>query len=111
MIWALTEIERSFKETPDDKIIVISSFTSALELFDRYLATKGIRTTRYQGDMKISEREDSIRVLKKSKKCKVMLRALRLRSIDTPHAEAVSSTQSRSSAAELACEPLSRCSL
>ncbi|GJN91484.1 hypothetical protein Rhopal_004507-T1 [Rhodotorula paludigena] len=74
MIWALTEIERSFKETPDDKIIVISSFTSALELFDRYLATKGIRTTRYQGDMKITEREDSIRVLKKSKKCKVMLR-------------------------------------
>lgn len=41
---------------------------------DQFLQRKCIRTCRYQGDRNISEREQAIRVLKKSKKCRVMLR-------------------------------------
>lgn len=44
-------------------------------MMDIYLESKGHRTVRYQGDMSITEREESIRILKKSKKCRIMLRA------------------------------------
>ena len=57
-----------------DKVIIISSFTSALDLMNEFLLRKGVKSCRYQGDMNISEREEAIRRLKKSNKCKVMLR-------------------------------------
>ncbi|GAA6022649.1 hypothetical protein JCM8202_005034 [Rhodotorula sphaerocarpa] len=77
ILWAFNELDRMFKENPTDKVIIISSFTSALELMDQFLQRKGIRTCRYQGDRNISEREQAIRVLKKSKKCRVMLLSLK----------------------------------
>lgn len=41
---------------------------------DEFLQRKNIRTCRYQGDMGISDREQTLKILKKSKKCRVMLR-------------------------------------
>lgn len=58
-----------------DKVIIISSFTSALDMMHEFLSNKGVKSCRYQGDMNIAEREAAIRRLKKSVKCRVMLRA------------------------------------
>ncbi|GAA5878832.1 hypothetical protein JCM1840_000729 [Sporobolomyces johnsonii] len=77
MIWTLTELERIFKEHPDDKVLIISSFTTALEMFADLLDSKGIRNCRYQGDMSNKDREEALRILRKSKKCKVMLLSLK----------------------------------
>lgn len=74
MMWVLEELEKLNKENPDDKVIIISSFTSMLDLLENYLNENEIRTCRYQGDMNANERQKSLKVLKKSKKCKVMLR-------------------------------------
>ena len=43
---------------------------------NEFLLRKGVKSCRYQGDMNIGEREEAIRRLKKSNKCKVMLRTL-----------------------------------
>ncbi|CEQ38733.1 SPOSA6832_00205 [Sporobolomyces salmonicolor] len=73
MIWMFAELERIFKEHPDDKVLIISSFTTALGMVADLLDSKGIRHCRYQGDMSNSDREQALRILRKSKKCKVML--------------------------------------
>lgn len=73
MKWALAEVQRLYAEFPDDKIIIISSFTTALDLMADMLYEADIKVTRYQGDMSRKERDDSVKVLKKSKKCKIML--------------------------------------
>ncbi|GAA6046597.1 hypothetical protein JCM3770_006230 [Rhodotorula araucariae] len=70
MAWVMNEIERMFREDPDDKIIVISSFVTALEMMDNYLKSKGVRTLRYQGNMTIGERDETLRIFRKSKKRK-----------------------------------------
>ncbi|GAA6004431.1 hypothetical protein JCM10207_000724 [Rhodosporidiobolus poonsookiae] len=77
MKWALDKINEIHTQAPDDKIIVISSFTTALDIFEDYLATNGHRSCRYQGDMNRDERERAIRTLKKSNKCKIMLLSLK----------------------------------
>ncbi|KAI5477304.1 hypothetical protein MNV49_006525 [Pseudohyphozyma bogoriensis] len=77
MRWLLEEIQRLESEAPDDKILVISSFVSALDIVEDYLQSNGIRVTRYQGDMNASERSESVRILTKSKKCKIMLMSLK----------------------------------
>ncbi|GAA5866871.1 hypothetical protein JCM3774_004583 [Rhodotorula dairenensis] len=77
LLWAYNELERMFRENPDDKVIIISSFTSALDMMYEFLLSKGIKSCRYQGDMNITEREASIRRLKKSVKCRVMLLSLK----------------------------------
>jgi SNF2 family DNA or RNA helicase len=46
---------------PDDKFIIISSFTSALDLVDDFLRSQNIPATRYQGDMSRTQRDDSVR--------------------------------------------------
>lgn len=46
---------------PDDKILVISSFTSALDICDHHLQSLGIRTTRFQGNMNRKKRDKSLR--------------------------------------------------
>lgn len=73
MKWALAEVQRLDAEFPDDKIIIISSFTTALDLMADMLFEADFKVTRYQGDMTRKERDDSVKVLKKSKKCKIML--------------------------------------
>ncbi|ORY40897.1 SNF2 family N-terminal domain-domain-containing protein [Leucosporidium creatinivorum] len=77
MKWALAEVQRLDAEFPDDKIIIISSFTTALDLMADMLYEADFKVTRYQGDMTRKERDDSVRVLKKSKKCKIMLMSLK----------------------------------
>ncbi|KAL8286684.1 hypothetical protein RQP46_004212 [Phenoliferia psychrophenolica] len=73
LIWLEQEISRLRDEHPDEKTLVISQFTTALDLVADYLSSKGHKVTRYQGDMNSNEREESVRILAKSKKCMVML--------------------------------------
>ncbi|GAA5925394.1 hypothetical protein JCM10213_008780 [Rhodosporidiobolus nylandii] len=77
MLWAESKVNEILAEEGDQKIIIISSFTSALDLMETYLNSKGHRTTRYQGDMNRAARDEALRVLKKSKKCKIMLLSLK----------------------------------
>ncbi|GAA5857003.1 hypothetical protein JCM8547_007910, partial [Rhodosporidiobolus lusitaniae] len=77
MLWAYEKLESIWAADPEEKIIIISSFTTALDLMDTFLRSKKIRTCRYQGDMNRSARDESLRILKKSKKCKVMLLSLK----------------------------------
>ena len=117
MKWVTDELERLFTESPDDKVIIISSFTSMLDMLQvslyqvhlvcsrrvskltfsadlslsqDHLDSRDIKTCRYQGDMKNDERQQSLKTLKKSKKCKVMLREFSLfclffHSVDPDH--------------------------
>ncbi|GAA5826974.1 hypothetical protein JCM11251_002186 [Rhodosporidiobolus azoricus] len=77
MLWLKDKLDTIFRENPDDKVIVISSFTSALDMVEQYLNKNDLRTCRYQGDMSRDAREESLRILKKSKKCKIMLLSLK----------------------------------
>ncbi|GAA5992067.1 hypothetical protein JCM10908_000725 [Rhodotorula pacifica] len=77
ILWAYNELDRMFAENPTDKVIIISSFTSALDLMNEFLLRKGVKSCRYQGDMNIGEREEAIRKLKKSNKTRVMLLSLK----------------------------------
>jgi len=99
MLWAMAELERMFKENPEgasslpllprrahaantcfgscscaEKVIIISSFVAGLDILDTYLESKGVRTLRYQGDMSISDRDETLRTFRKSKKRKVRRR-------------------------------------
>ncbi|GAA5932237.1 hypothetical protein JCM3775_001168 [Rhodotorula graminis] len=77
MLWTMTELERMYKENPDEKVIVISSFVAGLDILDTYLGSQGVRTLRYQGDMTISDRDETLRTFRKSKKRKVLLLSLK----------------------------------
>ncbi|GAA5916809.1 hypothetical protein JCM8208_004781 [Rhodotorula glutinis] len=77
MLWTMAELERMFKENPEEKVIVISSFVAGLDILDTYLGTQGVRTLRYQGDMTISDRDETLRTFRKSKKRKVLLLSLK----------------------------------
>lgn len=48
-----------------------------LDLVSDYLTANGVRSTRYQGDMTRNQRDDSVKVLEKSKSVKVMLMSLK----------------------------------
>ncbi|KAM0793370.1 hypothetical protein ACM66B_000825 [Microbotryomycetes sp. NB124-2] len=76
MKWALDEVIRVHEDCPDDKFIIISSFTTALDMVDDMFAAHDIKTVRYQGDMSRDMREKAVRVLRKSNKCYVMLLSL-----------------------------------
>ncbi|GAA6038972.1 hypothetical protein JCM8097_000134 [Rhodosporidiobolus ruineniae] len=77
MLWAYNKLLEIWRDHPDDKVIIISSFTSVLDLMEDYLKDNDIRTTRYQGDMNRQARDEALKILKKSKKCKVMLLSLK----------------------------------
>jgi SNF2 family DNA or RNA helicase len=51
MKWLLAELQRLDQEAPDDKVIVISQFTTALDLVEDYLRNNDVKTCRYQGNM------------------------------------------------------------
>ncbi|KAM0748722.1 hypothetical protein T439DRAFT_71167 [Meredithblackwellia eburnea MCA 4105] len=76
-IWLGKEILRARQENSDDKFLVLSQFTSALDMVEEYLKKLNIIVTRYQGDMNVAQRDESVSVLKKSKKCFVMLMSLK----------------------------------
>lgn len=79
------------------RFLIISSFTTALELVDDYLRSNNVSATRYQGDMTRLQRDESVRsvlwwflraeelvltllisrILGKSKKCFIMLMSLK----------------------------------
>ncbi|GAA5891117.1 hypothetical protein JCM6882_006429 [Rhodosporidiobolus microsporus] len=77
MLWLKAKLDAIFRDSPDDKVILISSFTSALDIAGEYLTKHGYTNTRYQGDMNREARDEALRILKKSKKCKIMLLSLK----------------------------------
>ncbi|GAA5838313.1 hypothetical protein JCM9279_003196 [Rhodotorula babjevae] len=77
MLWAMAELRRMFEENPEEKVIIISSFVAGLDILDTYLESQGVRTLRYQGDMSISDRDETLRTFRKSKKRKVLLLSLK----------------------------------
>ncbi|KAF9003231.1 SNF2 family N-terminal domain-containing protein [Cyathus striatus] len=74
MMEKLTEL---FQEKPDEKVLVISQWTSCLSLVSDYLSEKGIIHVKYQGNMNRSKRDNAIRIFMSKDKAKVMLMSLK----------------------------------
>jgi len=62
---------------PDDKVIIVSQWVSALELVSHYIAEKGFTFVTYQGSMSTTERQTAVRALMTKDKVKVMLMSLK----------------------------------
>lgn len=58
---------------PETKTIVLSQWTSSLDLLDRYLTENGIQVARFQGSSSADERRDAIRMLDRSPEIRVLL--------------------------------------
>ncbi|KAG8848478.1 hypothetical protein FRB91_010772 [Serendipita sp. 411] len=74
MMGYLEDVER---ENPDDKTMIVSQWTSALDLCSDYLSERGIRYIRYQGNMNSRERSDAINTFMTKGSVKVMLMSVR----------------------------------
>ncbi|KAI9844067.1 MAG: hypothetical protein M1838_002323 [Thelocarpon superellum] len=75
---ALTKQLQHYRETrPDDKIIIFSQFTQMLDLVWEICEKEGWESTRYQGRMTLSEREDSLKRFKTDPDCCIMLVSLK----------------------------------
>ncbi|CAD6573847.1 MAG: hypothetical protein CYPHOPRED_005227 [Cyphobasidiales sp. Tagirdzhanova-0007] len=61
----------------DDKFMLISQWTSMLELTSHYLRELGIPHLRFQGDMSRSERDEAVKKFNKSPKYKCLLMSLK----------------------------------
>lgn len=77
MRWLLVEIERVAATAPDEKFLVLCSFTKFLDILDDFLNANGVRTVRFQGDMSRKDRDQSLRIITKSTKVKVYVPNLR----------------------------------
>jgi len=58
---------------PITRTIVLSQFTSGLDLLDRYLTENGVMSVRFQGSSSAEERREAIRMLNTRKDVRVML--------------------------------------
>ncbi|KZV76703.1 hypothetical protein PENSPDRAFT_646154 [Peniophora sp. CONT] len=64
----------SWNETsPDEKILIISQWTSCLDLISNYLIEKEVVHVQYRGDMTLPKRETAVRVFQSREKAKIML--------------------------------------
>ncbi|KAG8849716.1 hypothetical protein FRB96_000656 [Tulasnella sp. 330] len=71
----LLEIIR--RDNPSDKVLVISQWTSALELVGHYLQEKGFTFVTYDGSMTTGQRQVAVRALMTEDKVTVMLMSLK----------------------------------
>ncbi|PPQ65037.1 hypothetical protein CVT24_008185 [Panaeolus cyanescens] len=67
----------SFKANPEEKILVVSQWTSCLTLVSDYLTEKGIIHVKYQGDMDRNKRDQAVRVFMSKDKARIMLMSLK----------------------------------
>lgn len=77
MVYIYKTLRAWKEEDPKIKTIIVSSFTSALDLLDSYLTSKRIRCVRFQGDCNADDRKEAIRRLKEDPKVRVMLLSLK----------------------------------
>lgn len=74
MMKKLLEVAESH---PDDKTMVVSQWTSALDLCSDYLNENNIRHVSFKGSMSVRERNEAINKFMKKDKIKVMLMSLK----------------------------------
>ncbi|KAF9527621.1 SNF2 family N-terminal domain-containing protein [Crepidotus variabilis] len=77
MKYMMEQIQKLFKTKPDEKVLVISQWTSCLQLVSNYLTEKNIPHVKYQGDMSRPKREQAVKVFMAKEKAKVMLMSLK----------------------------------
>ncbi|KAJ2936849.1 hypothetical protein H1R20_g266, partial [Candolleomyces eurysporus] len=77
MKYMMELIQKISRERPEEKILIISQWTSCLSLVSDYLAEKGIIHVKYQGDMNREKRDQAVRVFMSKDKAKVMLMSLK----------------------------------
>src|SRR5204863_3964395 len=61
----------------EDKIIIFSQFVRALDLVERICDQEGWSCTRYQGDMSLDQREESLRTFEDDDDISIMLTSLK----------------------------------
>ncbi|TRM55791.1 SNF2 family N-terminal domain-containing protein [Schizophyllum amplum] len=77
MKYMMDDIERIFAEKPDEKVILVSQWTTALGLLSDYLSERNIAHVKYQGDMNRNARDAAVRSFMAKDKAKVMLMSLK----------------------------------
>ncbi|KAF7800359.1 hypothetical protein EIP86_011609 [Pleurotus ostreatoroseus] len=65
------------EEHPDEKTLIISQWTSCLQLVSDYLAENGFLHVKYQGDMNRSKRDQAVRVFMAKDKAMIMLMSMK----------------------------------
>ncbi|KIY70851.1 hypothetical protein CYLTODRAFT_419390 [Cylindrobasidium torrendii FP15055 ss-10] len=75
--YMMSQLHKLFDEKPDEKIIILSQWTSCLDLVSEYLTDKNITHVKYQGDMSTQHRETAVRVFMSRDKERVMLLSLK----------------------------------
>ncbi|KAH8914517.1 hypothetical protein BT69DRAFT_1357783 [Atractiella rhizophila] len=60
MIWMLSQLRSWEASYPDDKVVIISQWTSCLDLLSAYLHENGMKHVNYRGDMKAEERSKTV---------------------------------------------------
>ncbi|KAK4057554.1 hypothetical protein OIO90_001199 [Microbotryomycetes sp. JL221] len=76
MKWALDEVLRAQVDSPDDKFIIISTFTTALDMMEDLFDAHGVKVLRYQGDMNREHRATAVRLFRKKDSYRVLLLSL-----------------------------------
>jgi SNF2 family DNA or RNA helicase len=66
-----------FENYPQDKIIIFSQFVRALDLVEKMCNEEGWSCIRYQGDMKLEQRESSLRTFEDDDDVPIMLTSLK----------------------------------
>jgi hypothetical protein len=75
---ALRDQLSEWREThSEDKIIIFSQFVRGLDLVEKLCDAQGWRTTRYQGEMTLEQRESSLRTFEDDDEVMIMLTSLK----------------------------------
>ncbi|KAF8340920.1 SNF2 family N-terminal domain-containing protein [Amanita rubescens] len=77
MKYMMEAIIKILQEKPDEKILVISQWTSCLALVSEYLREHHVPHEKYQGDMKRAERDKAVREFMTEMKSQVLLLSLK----------------------------------
>ncbi|KAF8632872.1 hypothetical protein AX17_004720 [Amanita inopinata Kibby_2008] len=77
MKYMMEQIRKTHKEKPDEKILIVSQWTSCLSLVSDYLAEWDISYVKYQGDMNRVARDKAIREFMSESRTRVMLMSLK----------------------------------
>jgi SNF2 family DNA or RNA helicase len=77
MKYMMEQLEDLGRLKPNEKVLVVSQWTSCLSLVSAYLTEKHIPHVKYQGDMTPTKREQAVQVFMSKEKARVMLMSLK----------------------------------
>ncbi|PFH46796.1 hypothetical protein AMATHDRAFT_7394 [Amanita thiersii Skay4041] len=77
MKYMMEELKRLLREKPDEKVMVISQWTSCLSLVSDYLTDHNMLHVKYQGDMNREQRDKAVREFMTFRRTRVMLMSLK----------------------------------